>query len=605
MTYLILSFLIAIALTPLTFVLARRYGWIAEPRQDRWHLAPTALLGGIGIFGASALTLLTVGPPPGALPIIVGSLIMFGTGLVDDLHHIRPATKLVGQVVATGILVVGGYTFGVGWPVWVSIPLTFLWVIGLTNSLNLLDNMDGLAVGIATIAAASLGVYCALSGNMLGLGLSLVLVGATAGFLFYNTSPAKVFMGDCGSLFLGYTIAALALVAQQSGPIEDVLSAFLVPVAVMAVPIFDTTLVTAVRLLTGRRVSQGGRDHTSHRLVLLGLSERWAVLTLWMISMACGALAVLFQLIRSPLFYALTGILFISLLVLGVFLGRVDVYKPRDDGTLGAIRIDDASPLKRLVSIPYFLFGSSWKVFFFLIADIVLLTSAMTLAHYLRFEQGLTPERLALLADYLPMNIVIKITVFYAFRLYSGIWEYAGTPELMRISGANVVASMLVFLASALWVGPNAISKGAFFIDWMLATITTAGVRLGFRGLKQHLAAQSRRGIRIVLYGAGDAGTLALREIRQNIALHRTVVGLLDDSPQKQGRIVQGLEVLGALDDLQNLIPKHSIEEVVLSSFRMPEDRQKEIIEECRRLGIRCSTFSVGVQSIHDGTSSE
>ena len=314
----LLAFLGTALLTPAVIRLAHKRGWVAAPRKDRWHERPTALMGGIALFGGASLAMAVLIGPAFPWAIWAGATVMFITGLVDDLKTINPAGKLVAQIAATGILIFGGYTFGHDIPAWLSLPITFLWVIGITNAVNLLDNMDGLAAGIAGIAAMILALLASTMGDATGFAIGTAVAGACLGFLLFNFKPARIFMGDSGSLFLGFSVAALAMKIQPSAS-GDALGVYLVSIAVLAVPIFDTTLVTFVRKLSGRAISQGGRDHSSHRLVFLGLSERTAVLTLYGISLLFGVAGMLFQFADVRIFYALLLSLGVGLSVFGVY----------------------------------------------------------------------------------------------------------------------------------------------------------------------------------------------------------------------------------------------------------------------------------------------
>jgi UDP-GlcNAc:undecaprenyl-phosphate/decaprenyl-phosphate GlcNAc-1-phosphate transferase len=576
-------------LTPLVIRLAHRMDWLAHPKADRWHTRPTALMGGIAIFAGAIAAALLVAHDLLPWPIVLGAAIMFVTGLVDDLHDIRPVAKLVAQIAATGLLVYNGYVFGVHWPFWISVPLTFLWIVGVTNALNLLDNMDGLAAGIAAIAALVLAVYCGMIGDLASAAMGLAVFGAAAGFLVFNFKPAKIFMGDSGSLFLGYTIAALAVVIQRDVTPAYAFGSYLVSAAVLAVPIFDTTLVTVMRKGSGRAISQGGRDHSSHRLVFLGLSEREAVLTLYGVSLLFGGTALLFLSMSVLLFYALLAIMVVGLVVLGVHLARADVY--------GSVAAEEITLLARVQTLLRALLGRQWKAIFGLGVDAALVGAAFVVAYHLRFESGITAEREALLVRALPIVIVAKILVFYAFGLYRGIWRHAGTPEILRIAKATVLASLVAFLTLGLVEGFGGLSRGAFVIDWMTTLLAIIAVRFGFRGLRQTISARRRSSRRVLLYGAGEAGQLALRELRQNIGLEMTAVGFVDDDPLKAGLTTQGVRVIGGMRELISL-RDGSFDEVLITSARMTDERRREILSICEQFGIPCREFRLSFDVI-------
>ncbi|MFN3762852.1 MAG: MraY family glycosyltransferase, partial [Anaerolineae bacterium] len=223
--------------------------------------------------------------------IIIGATAVSFMGLVDDRWGLRPAVKLVGQILAALLLWATGVRVGTfGQPV-VDFLLTIFWVVYITNAINLLDNMDGLAGGVAAIAAAYFALMCSFSGQYLVGALAMAILAACLGFLFYNLNPASIFMGDSGALFLGFMLAALGIKLRFPDNVTFV--TWMVPVLVLGLPVFDTALVTLSRLRRGLNpLTTPGKDHVSHRLVAAGLSQREAVLTLYVVSFVLGLLAV-------------------------------------------------------------------------------------------------------------------------------------------------------------------------------------------------------------------------------------------------------------------------------------------------------------------------
>ncbi len=321
------AFVLTILLTPLVARQARRVGAVARPRPDRWHTRPTALLGGIAIFLAVVITQLGFGLlRPDDIGWFMGWVIMFVLGLVDDLRRIRPSIKLSGQVLAAGVVLVAGSRLS-----WTGIEvidcvLTAFWLIGITNALNLIDNMDGLAAGVGAIAAVCFALQFMVAGQTGPALNAAILAAALVGFLIYNFNPASIFMGDSGSQFIGFYLACTAL----SFPTvvgEYRVAHIVVPILILAAPIFDTSFVTVTRLREGRPISQGGRDHTSHRLVARGCSEASAVGVMYAVGAFIGLLALL-VLRLNPLgaLMSATGV-GVALIFFGVWLGR----SPKND----------------------------------------------------------------------------------------------------------------------------------------------------------------------------------------------------------------------------------------------------------------------------------
>ena len=301
-------------------------GWLAPPRPDRWHREPTALHGGVGIFTAFAAGLIWFVPwSPFSTALLALTAVMFATGVVDDARDIRPQTKVVLQLSGGLLLYAAGFHFNDGFAWWLDMTLVVFWVVAITNAMNLLDNMNGLAAGTAIIAGVSRLLLYQQTGNADGALASAVLVGAVLGFLVFNFPRASIFMGDGGSFTIGFALAALNLTSGQAYS-KTLFSIFVFPVLALALPIFDTAFVSTVRYFSGRAISQGGRDHTSHRLVAIGLSETAAVVILWTISAIGGVMAYL--LYYAGFSYALfgLGLLLLTLALFGIVLARVRVY---------------------------------------------------------------------------------------------------------------------------------------------------------------------------------------------------------------------------------------------------------------------------------------
>lgn len=295
-------------LTPAVIRLAGAWGLYDPPHGERRvHTEPLPRLGGVAVFAAMGVGLAAVGGVSaagieslGATPgfffgVLFGCGIVFATGLVDDLRGLNPLTKLAAQIVAALVVFLYGFRIEVvsvgslteislGW---LSLPLTILWVVTVTNAFNLIDGLDGLATGIAMVALGTTLVVAFSLGNFEAILLSAALLGALVGFFRYNVSPAKIFLGDSGSLFIGFLLAVLS-VHGSYGSASSVL--LLVPLFALAIPLFDTTLSVLRRWLRGAPLSQADGRHIHHRLLAAGLAHRHAV---WVLHVAAIVLAIL------------------------------------------------------------------------------------------------------------------------------------------------------------------------------------------------------------------------------------------------------------------------------------------------------------------------
>src|SRR5256885_3774946 len=295
--YFAVAFAASLALTPVCRAVAQRYGFVAKPKQDRWHKRPTALFGGVAIATVPLGLGLTLGVQSPVAPLLLTAAMIAAFGLVDDLMSLKASTKLIAQVTAASVLLLFGFRLQ-----WLDsmvgdAMLTLFWIVGVTNAFNLLDNMDGLCAGTALIAGTFLLIGLVTTGDVGAPALYLAaLLGATAGFLVYNVYPASIFMGDTGSLMLGLNLAAVSLIARADAPGRSrLLTVVAAPVLPLLLPIFDTTLVTAIRLLSGRSPSQGGRDHSSHRLVAVGLSGAGAGAKAWVVAAGRGVIWIVYR----------------------------------------------------------------------------------------------------------------------------------------------------------------------------------------------------------------------------------------------------------------------------------------------------------------------
>jgi UDP-GlcNAc:undecaprenyl-phosphate GlcNAc-1-phosphate transferase len=309
---------LAFLATPATRWLARRWGLVDQPGTRKAHRAPTPLLGGLALFLGVTLAFVAFGRADWiteGIGILGGATLLFATGLWDDRFGMPAWLKFGAGVVAALFLSAFGVRVQLFDVLWLDTALTVLWVVGITNAANLMDNMDGLAAGLTAVAAGFFFILAALEGQGLVASLAAALLGASAGFLFYNLAPAVSFMGDAGSLTLGFLLAALGIqIRFLDYPLA---STWMAPIVVLGLFIFDTTLVTVSRLRRGRSPFQGGSDHTSHRLTQLGLSKPRAVLTLYVAAFTLGAAAItltrLDPLVANGLF---AGLLLAGLLVL-------------------------------------------------------------------------------------------------------------------------------------------------------------------------------------------------------------------------------------------------------------------------------------------------
>jgi UDP-GlcNAc:undecaprenyl-phosphate GlcNAc-1-phosphate transferase len=578
--------LAAVVATPAARRLAGALGVVAQPRTDRWH-GKTAipLLGGLAIwFGALVGTLVAGQTGPHTWLVLGAGTALFSLGIVDDVCGLRPVVKLIVQIGVACALVSLGVTLPWTGSQVLNALITVLWIVGTANAFNLLDNMDGLCAGIAVVTAVAL-CLSVRHADPGAFAVGAALAGAAAGFLVFNFKPASIFMGDSGSLFLGSSLAVLACVGDSPAQ-RGVASAIAVPVLLMLIPIFDTTFVTLSRKLSSRRVSVGGRDHTSHRLVALGLSERQAVLFLCGLAALAGAAAVGISGAQFRQADILLGLLVVALLLLGVRLAHVRVYNGDDFVVLRQ------RPLTPLVAD----FVYKRRVFE-VILDVFLVVIAYYTSWVLRFERDL-PEYYGAFVRSVPIVIGCQIASFQIAGVYGGVWRYVSVGDILPYARGIVLAVLSSIVMIVYVTRFEGFSRGVFLIDAMVLALLLAGSRASFRLVGELSRRYAKGRERALIYGAGDGGAMLVRELRNNPAYDYRLIGFVDDEPSKQGRRILGLSVLGGIETLEATLAEMRPDVLILSTTSIAGDRLARVRRECFASGTKVLEFSFQLTAV-------
>ncbi|BBO73553.1 glycosyl transferase [Desulfosarcina widdelii] len=598
------AFSLCLTFTPIVRLVATKKEWVAKPKEDRWHKKTTALMGGIAIFIGIAVPLFIIGDfsifwkkilagasfkKPPAMPAVIlhGSILLFLLGLADDFINIKPHNKLLGQIIVSSMVVFVGFRLNWFTSLTLDTMVTLVWIVGITNAFNLLDNMDGLCAGTAMVAALALAALYAKY-DPSALSVSLIIAASCGAFLIYNFNPASIFMGDCGSLVIGFAIAVLSLYHGEFTT-GSRLATVAVPLLILMVPLLDTSLVTIIRLLSGRKASTGGRDHTSHRLVLMGFSERGAVLFLYGIGVVSGIGGVFVShsdTLTSP---AVIIPIFSAMVLMGIYLSQLRVYPEKE---FSVLRGKKFTPV--LVELTY------KKQILLVILDLGIVAFSYYLAYRLRFDG---PEFRIFFKSFLkslPVIIAVKLLVFYSTGIYRGFWQYISTPDVFLFVRSSFFATLLSIVSVTILYRFNQFSKGVFIIDLILTTLFLLGTRGSFRLFKETIKRKTLKGKRVLIYGAGRGGELLIREILNNKKIVLEPVGLLDDNRFKIGKRIQGFPILGKFDQLPQLIDQFNIEGVLIS-FNGNTSNQKaywEAMRVCREKGLFLKTFSIDLKEV-------
>jgi UDP-GlcNAc:undecaprenyl-phosphate GlcNAc-1-phosphate transferase len=448
-----------------------------------------------------------------------------------------------------------------------------VWFAGICHGLNLLDNMDGLAAGVGLIAA---GFLAALLGGSMGFPLVLLLAalaGALLGFLYWNRPPARMFMGDCGSLFIGALLAASSLV-----PVFQARLAFISPavviVLVLIVPLFDTGFVLVLRRLAGRKASKGGTDHVSHRLVSLGFSERSAVRILYLLGLVGGGTAwLLIQSSGVEPMLPVVAVFVVLLGLVGIYLARVPAYNAQD---FIALQKSSFAPFLRNVAF-------RWHAGEVLL-DLVLIAVCYYLAYRLRFDGEDLDTFLPYFTASLPVVLGCKLASLYSSGLYRRSWETFGLRDVAVVVRGVGMGSLLSVLAAAYLYRLQGFSRAVFVLDAVFLSIAIVATRASFRSMNLVAATRNKKSRRVVVYGAGAFGQTLVREMRANAHWNMNPVAFIDDDPMKAHRWIMGVPVRGALGELESTLRQYSVDEVVLSSPCINGEVEYRIREVCSQL---------------------
>lgn len=534
-----------------------RLGLLSKP--DPNHPAAVPLGGGVVLWAVALLAFVAIGalgyPPAPLANVFAGATCLFVAGLWDDARPLAPRTKLLAQLAAATLAIVSGATFPLGPGLeWLAVPLTLLWFVGLCNAFNLIDNMDGMLPGVAAAAAVFVGFF-AFATDRTGTGLfAWAVAGGCLGFLRHNLPPARILLGDSGSMFLGFLLAGLAIGDSWRGMTHVGLTV-LAPAMLLAVPIFNATFVTVTRKLRGVPVSRGKADHINYRLLAHGLSHGRALATVYALSVVAGALGLM-AIAVAPLAYAAGAALFLVVLFyVGAFLydGHVQerfrgfVVKPSRQGW-------EHSPWYRWVM----LFGT-------VSGDVLLVFAALYLAFHLRFD-GLVPaDQLQNMAAVLPYLILFRVGLALLKGIYDTRWRLASTPDTFRLAGTVLLGSLL-FATLVLVLRLPSFPRTVVFIEGMLTLLFVAGTRLGVRRLGEVTAREreAREGKRTIVAGSSEGLLSAYREIRARDGEYHVVGFVEAGSGVATGR-VQGVPVLGPISKLAALARLARAEHVVLA----------------------------------------
>jgi UDP-GlcNAc:undecaprenyl-phosphate GlcNAc-1-phosphate transferase len=594
----LISFCASLALTPFVRLLALRLGAMDRPGERKIHTQPVPRLGGVSVVLAASLTAVLAVAMEGVgdgyiqvdlaawTPLLLGGAIVFLAGVWDDIRPLSAGTKFLFQAAAASVAIWFGirieqiFFFGTGtWDLgMLAIPLTFLWIVGITNAFNLVDGLDGLAAGLASIAAGTCAAIFLLRGDAQDAMLVVILVGALAGFLRYNFNPAKIFLGDSGSLVIGYVLAVTAIKGSQKGATA---LAVVVPLLVFGLPILDTLLSMVrrfvgglkmiqpykapikQRVLAAKRMFEADQGHIHHRLIALGFSHRNAVMAMYAIAVALSLMALLSVLAQ----FRNAGIILVAA-ALATYIG------------VRKLGYEEISFLRNGTLLRWYDQLAFSRLFFLGFIDLILITAAYWLSFVLKYEFPWDPEVKIWYRGAFPIVLLVQLGVFSVFGLYRGVWRATGLGDLLRVLFAGVTAVALSYTVVLLSVPPSGVIP-FFCINLLVLAALTSGARCTYRVLDYTNQRENSAGSGALIYGAGRGGQLVLRELLQNAELGLRPIGFLDDDPNLRQRTVNRVPVLGSSSDLSLILESRLVASVVIASDKICGDRLQNVLCLC------------------------
>ncbi len=562
------------------------------------HELPTARGGGLVIVVVSLLGIWVLAWLQGQfsnwhalLAYTLGSVLIANVSWLDDLRPLPVALRFsahaigaIAVILAVGywsdvhVPGIGSFHLGVGGAL-----LTFLWIVGLTNAYNFMDGIDGIAAGQAVVAGAGWTLIGWQTGQPLTAALGMVIGACSLGFLGHNWPPARIFMGDVGSAYLGFTLAVLPLLWAFQTKGQATGSALLVGTLLLWPFVFDTIFTFSRRLLKGEKVFEAHRSHLYQRLVLSGLSHR--AVTLLYILLAAIGLVLTEVWAPEGLSGAVRGFVLVPLLCFGLL-----VFVNERERLVASLRPAIWTHFLRYRLLAIFL------------SQTILLTLTYFFSFFLRLDLSLNEPYLSVFLQTLPVVLIVKLAVFSYFRLFRGWWRYVGLSDLLDIIKAAAVSTPIIYAVVHLTHGFTYYPRSVFIIDPILTVFVIGGTRFAVRINTEHTRRYIAHSATIIV-GAGQAGSTIARELKTNQRLDYAPIGFVDDDPTKKGVRIQGIKVLGSTGELPGIITENEVAHVLIAIPSATGRQIQRIMDICRKCSVDFKTLPA-LGDIINGTAS-
>jgi UDP-GlcNAc:undecaprenyl-phosphate GlcNAc-1-phosphate transferase len=609
--------ILSLILTPGVIRLAKAIGAIDSPNERKIHKEPTPRLGGVAIFLSVGLALLLLGllspellhtssETPFKVTLLGVSLaliVLLGTW--DDVHTLTPAHKLLIQLLAGTLVYLAGFRIStITHPLSPGLldlgmfdyPATLLWVVGITNAFNLIDGLDGLAAGVAVIASMTIFTIAAFEGNYGTAMIVLILAGGLVGFLHYNFNPARIFLGDSGSLFLGFFLAVMSIETSTKG---STTIAILVPILALGLPIIDTLLAMVRRVMRSvlsledpssngsivrsfSSMFHADRQHIHHRLIEHGLSHRNVVLILYLVSCILGVGALAVTVVNNAA---------ASMILICVAVGAVAGVRHLGYQEMALLRNGVFLPLSTRPIVN--------RKFFQMMLDFVFIIMAYCAAYYFGFRDSVSGDSWKAFLSMLGLAGGIQITSFYLLGLYRMSYQHLGIADALGI--IKTIAASVIAMAVVIALVPETralTNISVLVFDFYILLSLVIGSRVSYHVLHYFFRQEHCEGKRVLIYGGDQNGIMILDNILNNERLHLTPVGFLDDSPELEGKRLHGYPIFGGHWKLSRIVRQHAIDQIVLSRNTLTSEVFDRVKKSARELGIPLLVFRIGFEHV-------
>ncbi len=604
--------------TPFVIGLAKKLDVLDKPGTRKIHLRTIPRMGGLAVFFGMVVSFVFLGIYDSAyftdifierkyLYIVIGAVAMMILGMVDDKVGLNAKVKFLVQIaVAVFVIAHGlrieritnpfGEPFELGH---LAYPVTLLWIVGVTNAINLSDGLDGLASGISLIVSVTMFAVSYTTGVKPGmLVISAILTGALLGFLKYNFNPARIFMGDTGSLFVGFLLATLSI---KGALISSTTVSILIPVIALGVPIIDTLFSMVRRMASGKNPFAADRNHFHHRLLSYGFTQKQAVFVIYAVCVIFGVIAFIMAAAQSEL-AAVLLIIFSIIIFTGIKrLGYIEGFlvKLKQERYRQKRRMYKALYLQPSASQPTWFRIASKKGVLELLIDLVIIVFSLCITRYV-FDEGFDASNGVFLSQ-IAVIAACSYASFFMFGYYREMWRYISLDSIGKYVKGVTVAIIASYFAMA-FGGPHMwMSVKHFVVLWLVMMFFVSSSRLIYNFYATYQKRELTKaggGEKLLIYGAGDRGEVLLSALIKEDLLNFKPIGFIDDDPNKSNREIQGYKVFGGINILEDVVVEHSVKRIVVSSPYINGHREGTLKDICRRRSVSLCHFKIQLDPV-------